>query len=143
MKKKKTQLYQTGNLNFGTTVQNPAFGISRGIGVYGLETGLLHRNGGNNPKQWDTEIYPGPSFTWKPDRHRLEWPERRDPTAFGVTGGNPKKMLRGYERLAFIDARKDVIEKLSIRSQDIAQRIELQYEEVRGDNSLVKTARRA
>jgi hypothetical protein len=87
VKKRKIQLYQTGNLNIGTRIQNPAFGISRGIGVYGLETGLLHRNGGNNPKQWDKEIYPGPSFTWKPDRHRLEWLERRDPTAFGVKGG--------------------------------------------------------
>jgi hypothetical protein len=54
----KRQPDQTVNLNFETTVQNSAFGISGGVRVYGFETGLFLRNGGNNPKQWETDLYP-------------------------------------------------------------------------------------
>ena len=40
-------------------------------------------------------------------------------------------MLRGYKRLAFINTGKDGIENLRIRSQEIAQGLELRCEEIR------------
>jgi len=49
-----------------------------------------------------------------------------------------KKMLRGYKRLAFINTGNYEIENYRIRSQEMAQRLELSYEEIQGDNSLVK-----
>jgi len=49
-----------------------------------------------------------------------------------------KKMLQGYKRLAFINTGNYDLEKYRTRSQEIAQRLELRYEEIQGDNSLVK-----
>ena len=49
-----------------------------------------------------------------------------------------KKMLHGYKRLAFINTGNYELERYRIRSQQIAQRLELRFEEVQGNNSLVK-----
>jgi hypothetical protein len=48
-----------------------------------------------------------------------------------------KKMLHGYKRLAFIDTGNYELERYRTRSQEIAQRLDLRYEEIKGDNSLV------
>lgn len=47
------------------------------------------------------------------------------------------KMLNGYKRLAFINTGNYELENYRIRSQAIAQRLNLRYEEIKGDNSLV------
>jgi hypothetical protein len=49
-----------------------------------------------------------------------------------------KKMLQGYKRLVFIDTGNYELEKYRSRSQDIAERFNLRYEEIKGDNALVK-----
>jgi hypothetical protein len=49
-----------------------------------------------------------------------------------------KKMLQGYKRLVFIDTGNYELEKYRTRSQEIAERFNLRYEEIKGDNSLVK-----
>jgi hypothetical protein len=49
-----------------------------------------------------------------------------------------KKMLQGYKRLAFIDTGNHELERFRIRSQEIARRLGLRYEEIQGDNSLVR-----
>ncbi len=49
-----------------------------------------------------------------------------------------KKMLQGYKRLAFINTGNYELDQYRTRSQEIARRLELRYEEIRGDNSLVK-----
>jgi hypothetical protein len=49
-----------------------------------------------------------------------------------------KKMLQGYKRLAFIITGNYEIESFRIRSQEIARRLDLRYEEIQGDNALVK-----
>ncbi len=48
-----------------------------------------------------------------------------------------KKMLQGYKRLAFINTGNYEIERYQIRSQEIALRLGLHYEEIKGDNSLI------
>jgi len=48
-----------------------------------------------------------------------------------------KKMLQGYKRLAFINTGNYELESYRKRSQEIAQRLELRYEEIQGNNSLV------
>jgi hypothetical protein len=49
-----------------------------------------------------------------------------------------KKMLQGYKRLAFINTGNYELEHYRIRSQELAKRLDLRYEEIRGDNSLVR-----
>jgi hypothetical protein len=49
-----------------------------------------------------------------------------------------KKMLQGYQRLAFINTGNYELERYRIRSQEIARRIGLRYEEIAGDGALVK-----
>jgi len=49
-----------------------------------------------------------------------------------------KKMLQGYKRLAFIDTGNYELERYRMRSQEMAERLNLHYEEIKGDNSLVK-----
>jgi hypothetical protein len=49
-----------------------------------------------------------------------------------------KKMLQGYKRLVFIDTGNYALERYRNRSQEIAERLNLRYEEIKGDNSLVK-----
>jgi hypothetical protein len=49
-----------------------------------------------------------------------------------------KKMLQGYKRLVFIDTGNYELERYRTRSQEIAERLCLRYEEIKGDNSLVK-----
>jgi hypothetical protein len=49
-----------------------------------------------------------------------------------------KKMLQGYRRLAFINTGNYELQKYRIRSQEIADRLGLRYEEIRGDNALVQ-----
>jgi hypothetical protein len=49
-----------------------------------------------------------------------------------------KKMLQGYKRLAFINTGNYELERYRIRSQEIAQRLGLRYEEIEGDGTLVK-----
>jgi hypothetical protein len=49
-----------------------------------------------------------------------------------------KKMLQNYKRLAFIDTGNYELEQYRRRSRDIATRLNLRYEEIKGDNSLVK-----
>ena len=49
-----------------------------------------------------------------------------------------KKMLHGYKRLAFINTGNYELERYRTRSQEIAERLELRYEEIQGNNSLVK-----
>jgi hypothetical protein len=49
-----------------------------------------------------------------------------------------KKMLQGYTRLVFIDTGNYELERYRTRSQEIAKRLNLRYEEIKGDNSLVK-----
>jgi hypothetical protein len=48
-----------------------------------------------------------------------------------------KKMLQGYKRLVFIDTGNYGLEKYRSRSQEMAKRLNLNYEEIRGDNALV------
>ncbi len=48
-----------------------------------------------------------------------------------------KKMLQGYKRLAFINTGNYELEQYRKRSREIAQRLNLRYEEIQGDNSLV------
>ena len=49
-----------------------------------------------------------------------------------------RKLLQGYKRLVFIDTGNYELERYRTRSQAIAKRLELRYEEIQGDNSLVK-----
>jgi hypothetical protein len=49
-----------------------------------------------------------------------------------------KKMLQGYKRLGFIDTGNYELERYRIRSQKIAERLNLRYEEIKGNSSLVK-----
>jgi hypothetical protein len=49
-----------------------------------------------------------------------------------------KKMLQGYKRLGFINTGNYELERYRIRSRESAQRLDLRYEEIQGDNSLVK-----
>lgn len=49
-----------------------------------------------------------------------------------------KKMLQGYKRLAFINTGNYELEQYRNRSREIARRLELRYEEIQGDNSLVR-----
>ena len=49
-----------------------------------------------------------------------------------------KKMLHGYKRLAFINTGNYELERYRTRSQEIAERLQLRYEEIQGNNSLVK-----
>jgi hypothetical protein len=49
-----------------------------------------------------------------------------------------KKMLQGYKRLAFINTGNYELEQCRTRSREIAERFNLRYEEIMGDNSLVK-----
>jgi hypothetical protein len=48
-----------------------------------------------------------------------------------------KKMLQGYKRLVFIDTGNYELERYRTRSKEIAARLNLRYEEIMGDNSLV------
>jgi hypothetical protein len=47
-----------------------------------------------------------------------------------------KKMLQGYKRLAFINTGNYELERYRIRSQEIARRLDLRYEEIEGDSTL-------
>jgi hypothetical protein len=47
-------------------------------------------------------------------------------------------MLHGYKRLAFINTGNYELERYRTRSQEIAERLELRYEEIQGNDSLVK-----
>ena len=49
-----------------------------------------------------------------------------------------KKMLQGYKRLIFIDTGNYELEQYRSRSQEMAARLDLRYEEIKGDNTLVK-----
>jgi hypothetical protein len=49
-----------------------------------------------------------------------------------------KKMLQGYQRLVFIDTGFYELERYRARSQEIARRFTLRYEEIKGDSALVK-----
>jgi hypothetical protein len=49
-----------------------------------------------------------------------------------------KKMLQGYKRLVFIDTGNYELDQYRYRSQEIAKRLDLRYEEIKGDNNLVK-----
>ena len=49
-----------------------------------------------------------------------------------------KKMLQGYKRLVFIDTGNYELETYRSRSQKIAERLGLRYEEIKGDSTLVK-----
>jgi hypothetical protein len=49
-----------------------------------------------------------------------------------------KKMLRGYKRLVFIDTGNYELEQYRSRSKGIAERLDLRYEEIKGDSGLVK-----
>jgi hypothetical protein len=49
-----------------------------------------------------------------------------------------KKMLQGYKRLVFIDTGNYELDQYRSRSQEIAKRLDLRYEEIKGDNNLVK-----
>ncbi len=49
-----------------------------------------------------------------------------------------KKMLQGYKRLVFIDTGNYELEQYRTRSRELAERLGLRYEEIRGDNALVK-----
>jgi hypothetical protein len=49
-----------------------------------------------------------------------------------------RKMLRGYTRLAFINTGNYELEKYRIRSRDIAVRLGLRFEEISGENTLVR-----
>jgi hypothetical protein len=49
-----------------------------------------------------------------------------------------KKMLQGYKRLVFIDTGNYELGQYRSRSQKIAERLGLRYEEIKGDSTLVK-----
>jgi hypothetical protein len=49
-----------------------------------------------------------------------------------------KKMLQGYTRLVFIDTGNYELGQYRSRSQKIAKRLGLRYEEIKGDSTLVK-----
>jgi hypothetical protein len=49
-----------------------------------------------------------------------------------------QKMLQGYKRLVFIDTGNYELERYRSRSREIAGRLNLRYEEIKGDSSLVK-----
>jgi hypothetical protein len=49
-----------------------------------------------------------------------------------------KKMLQGYTRLVFIDTGNYELGQYRSRSQKIAERLGLRYEEIKGDSTLVK-----
>jgi hypothetical protein len=48
-----------------------------------------------------------------------------------------KKMLQGYKRLVFIDTGNYELERYRTRGREIAERLNLRYEEMKGDNALV------
>ncbi|HTY64477.1 MAG TPA: DUF1638 domain-containing protein [Acidobacteriota bacterium] len=49
-----------------------------------------------------------------------------------------KKMLQGYKRLVFIDTGNYELGQYRSRSQKMAERLGLRYDEIKGDNTLVK-----
>jgi hypothetical protein len=51
-----------------------------------------------------------------------------------------KKMLQGYKLLVFIDTGNYELERYWSPGQKMAQRLNLRYEEIKGENSLVKKA---
>jgi len=48
-----------------------------------------------------------------------------------------KKMLQGYKRLVFIDTGNYEQQRYRARSQEMAERLNLRYEEIKGDNALI------
>jgi hypothetical protein len=48
-----------------------------------------------------------------------------------------KKMLQNYKRLVFIDTGNYQLERYRTRSQEMARRFHLRYEEIKGDNTLI------